>query len=471
MHSMHTMAKVKNAALADGDAPEPPGREIGEEQVVEAADRLVANTDDEARAAGRPVRRRPGQGRGRPARASTSTCSARRTGRAARAAARACRPTPSCCCSSAGSSRSRPPTSCCAPRPSCSRDRPGAARPAGRRRGRRPERQRPGARQSRLQRLAVQLGHRRTWSGSRRRSRRPSSPTGTARPTWSAVPSYSESLRAGRGRGAGLRHPGRRRRRRRPAHRRRRRPSRASWSTTTSPAHWANVIGDLLVGSGWAATRSRAARSRTRPGSAGTRPPTRCSTSTAGRSDEYDLLARSGLSRGRRRDDERAAQPPPQATVAAYLVRAEIEHEPGARPGRVRRRPARRAQAAHGGVAPRRRPLAVGVGVRRAARRREPRGVYRWLLERNARMYGVAFALDGAATSTWSAGCRWPRSRRRARPAARCGPRDVRRLVRRAARARLRSVDPAGVGLAGRAGESTRNLEAFRQLLEPRPEP
>jgi D-inositol-3-phosphate glycosyltransferase len=48
VHSMHTMAKVKNAALADGDTPEPPVRIIGEQQVVEAADRLVANTAAEA---------------------------------------------------------------------------------------------------------------------------------------------------------------------------------------------------------------------------------------------------------------------------------------------------------------------------------------------------------------------------------------------------------------------------------------
>ena len=49
VHSMHTMAKVKNAALADGDTPEPAARLIGEEQVVEAADMLIANTDLEAR--------------------------------------------------------------------------------------------------------------------------------------------------------------------------------------------------------------------------------------------------------------------------------------------------------------------------------------------------------------------------------------------------------------------------------------
>ncbi|WP_241827979.1 D-inositol-3-phosphate glycosyltransferase [Actinopolymorpha singaporensis] len=49
VHSMHTMAKVKNAQLAKGDRPEPRARVIGEEQVVEAADWLVANTDEEAR--------------------------------------------------------------------------------------------------------------------------------------------------------------------------------------------------------------------------------------------------------------------------------------------------------------------------------------------------------------------------------------------------------------------------------------
>ena len=49
VHSMHTMAKVKNDALADGDTPEPAARMIGEEQVVHAADMLIANTDSEAK--------------------------------------------------------------------------------------------------------------------------------------------------------------------------------------------------------------------------------------------------------------------------------------------------------------------------------------------------------------------------------------------------------------------------------------
>ncbi|MGA5703283.1 D-inositol-3-phosphate glycosyltransferase [Peterkaempfera bronchialis] len=48
VHTMHTMAKVKNAALAEGDTPEPAARVIGETQVVDAADRLIANTADEA---------------------------------------------------------------------------------------------------------------------------------------------------------------------------------------------------------------------------------------------------------------------------------------------------------------------------------------------------------------------------------------------------------------------------------------
>ena len=48
MHSMHTMAKVKNSLLAEGDTPEPQARVIGEEQDVAAADMLIANTADEA---------------------------------------------------------------------------------------------------------------------------------------------------------------------------------------------------------------------------------------------------------------------------------------------------------------------------------------------------------------------------------------------------------------------------------------
>ena len=48
VHTAHTLAKVKNMSLADGDAPEPLRRVVGEEQVIAAADRLVANTAQEA---------------------------------------------------------------------------------------------------------------------------------------------------------------------------------------------------------------------------------------------------------------------------------------------------------------------------------------------------------------------------------------------------------------------------------------
>jgi D-inositol-3-phosphate glycosyltransferase len=48
VHSAHTLGKVKNGALADGDQPEPLTRIVGEEQVVAEADQLVASTDREA---------------------------------------------------------------------------------------------------------------------------------------------------------------------------------------------------------------------------------------------------------------------------------------------------------------------------------------------------------------------------------------------------------------------------------------
>ena len=48
VHTAHTLAKVKNAALAPGDDPEPAARVLGEEQVVQEADALVASTPAEA---------------------------------------------------------------------------------------------------------------------------------------------------------------------------------------------------------------------------------------------------------------------------------------------------------------------------------------------------------------------------------------------------------------------------------------
>lgn len=50
VHTMHTMAKVKNLSLAENESPEPNTRAIGEEQVVRASKALIANTDAEAAA-------------------------------------------------------------------------------------------------------------------------------------------------------------------------------------------------------------------------------------------------------------------------------------------------------------------------------------------------------------------------------------------------------------------------------------
>ncbi|MBD8059418.1 glycosyltransferase [Cellulomonas sp. JH27-2] len=49
VHTAHTLARVKNAALAPGDEAEPAARELGEEHVVAEADALVASTPAEAR--------------------------------------------------------------------------------------------------------------------------------------------------------------------------------------------------------------------------------------------------------------------------------------------------------------------------------------------------------------------------------------------------------------------------------------
>ena len=48
VHTMHTMARVKNLNLAEGEIPEPMIRVQGETQIVAAANALTANTDAEA---------------------------------------------------------------------------------------------------------------------------------------------------------------------------------------------------------------------------------------------------------------------------------------------------------------------------------------------------------------------------------------------------------------------------------------
>lgn len=48
IHTMHTMARVKNLNLADDESPEPELRVVGETEVVAASRALIANTDSEA---------------------------------------------------------------------------------------------------------------------------------------------------------------------------------------------------------------------------------------------------------------------------------------------------------------------------------------------------------------------------------------------------------------------------------------
>ena len=123
VHTAHTLAKVKNAQLADGDRAEPKARVIGEEQVVEQADRLVANTPTEARELidlyAAPIEQvavvSPGVDLSRFKPASRA---------AARAPARPGPPTRGSSRSSGGSSRSRHPTCSSRPWPSCTTPTP-----------------------------------------------------------------------------------------------------------------------------------------------------------------------------------------------------------------------------------------------------------------------------------------------------------------------------------------------------------
>ena len=123
VQSMHTLGKVKNAALAAGETAEPDERIRGEHEVVAVADRLVANTAQEATPADRTVRRRPRPGCGPSARGPTCRSSSLATpGRKLRSRRDlASPPMRSSCCSRAGSSPSRGRTS-------CSRRPPGSSR-------------------------------------------------------------------------------------------------------------------------------------------------------------------------------------------------------------------------------------------------------------------------------------------------------------------------------------------------------
>ena len=192
VQSMHTLGKVKNAALASGDAAEPAMRLRGEAEVVAAADRLVANTDEEARQLVGLYARRPGQGLDRQPRRGPVGVPAR-AGGGTPGAGSACPPTGTCSSSPAGCSRSRHPTSCCGPPPRCVRDDPALGRPADRRVRRRAERHRAGR-----PRPADRTGRTRSgspaWSGWSRRARSAELADWYRAATVVMVPSYSESF-------------------------------------------------------------------------------------------------------------------------------------------------------------------------------------------------------------------------------------------------------------------------------------
>jgi hypothetical protein len=83
-----------------------------------------------------------------------------------------------------------------------------------------------------------------------------------------------------------------------------------------------------------------------------------------------------------------------ERTVATYLARAEVEHEPGARPGEfVVTLPGERKLKTAVSLLVGDHSVSASAFVVRHADEEHER-VYRWLLERNARLPGIAFALD-----------------------------------------------------------------------------
>ena len=391
-------------------------------------------------AARRPLRRRPRAGRrGAPGRRPRPLLARARGRRPPRP--RACRRTPTCCSSSAGSSRSRRPTCCCGPPRGCVARDPVAARPAGRRRRRRSVRQRAGP-----ARGAAVAGRR-----ARPRRRRALRAAGAAGPTcrsWyraadvTVVPVVQRVVRAGR---ASSRRPAApRSSRRRSAGCAPPSPtaSPACWSTATTRGEYAGVLADLAARPGPPRGPGSRCASRTPAGSAGRRRRPACSTSTPTRCSSA-RYARRSRSAGDRGAGHRRRAVRPRAALA------ELEHEeptPGTfvvtLPGEQQAEDHRAASSsgAHS--------LSVNAFVCRRPDENHD-GVHRWLLERNTKLYAVAYAVDHLGDIYLSGRAPAARGhRRRGRPAARLGARGLRRAVQRDPGDRLRLGDPQGVGLA-----------------------
>ena len=187
IHTAHTLAKVKNEALADGDrarAARPGDRRGAGRRRGRPADRQHRRGGPPARPASTaPTRAAPWSSRP----ASTSTGFRPGDRAAARRAGRHARRTPSSCCSSAASSRSRRRTCCCTPPPGCWPTTRRCARGCGCTSSARPAG--PGSTEPRAAAGARRRPrHRRRRHASSRRSRPSSSPTTTAPPTSPSSP-------------------------------------------------------------------------------------------------------------------------------------------------------------------------------------------------------------------------------------------------------------------------------------------
>ena len=297
--------------------------------------------------------------------------------------ASACRRTRTCCCSPAGSSRSRPPTCCCAPSRRCS-----SATPALRSRLVVPGRRRPVRHRPRAPRVAGPAGRPTLGLADVVRFVPPVAQAELAEWYAAADPGrrtvLQRVLRPGRRRGAGRRHAGRRRRGRRADHRRARRRAAACWSTATSRATGPPALRRRH-------RRRRPARPARRAGalraggasSRGSAPPSAPSRSTSGRGRSCARPSRDRPMSDARRRDPRLPRPTTSSSstrppTGVFIVRA-------ARARRSCRPPSGSTSATHA--------LGVHAFVCRKPDENHER-VYRWLLERNLKMYAVSFAVD-----------------------------------------------------------------------------